>query len=176
MLRQLVFGVLVVLTQPFFCTIWLELFWTKDYPTRYNQCLYVGPRNWNWIYALRHRTHTGQTQRGFTTRNVLKKLVEDEEQTNIKGFLTKTTRTFPRTRFRFCFQRITKNPPRSEMEKNPKWIEGLTEDTRNDEADRPTMMNSDEDVHQSLVSRGQEVYRKMYQELGCGLIQNDKIL
>ena len=106
MLRQLVFGVLVVQTQPFFCTIWLELFWTKDCPTRYNQCLYVGVQETGTGFTRRTSSNTYRTDSTWSFYHT--KLTGLQSRTRSKrtskSFLTRITRTFLRTRFRFCFQ------------------------------------------------------------------------
>ena len=94
--------------------------------------------------------------------------IEDEHQTNIQEFLDKDHENFSKNKIQVLFSGITKNPPRSEMEKNPKWIEGLTEDTRNDEADRPTMMATPMRTYiNPWFQEDKRFIAKMYQELGC---------
>ena len=114
----------------------LVQFWTKDYPTRSNQCLYVGVQETgigftNIIEHIQDRLNVE-----FLPHETYWPAIEDEHQTNIQEFLDKDHENFSKNKIQVLFSGITKNPPRSEMEKNPKWIEGLTEDTNDEWIDR----------------------------------------
>ena len=127
------------------------------------------PRNWNWIYAANIIEHIqDRLNVEFLPHETYWPAIEDEHQTNIQEFLDKDHENFSKNKIQVLFSGITKNPPRSEMEKNPKWIEGLTEDTRNDEADRPTMMATPMRTYiNPWFQEDKRFIAKMYEELGC---------